>query len=447
MIDWKEMAARGGASWVESANDPEGGFPLDNLPYCVFTCGERRHPRPGIRIGDLILDLAGASRSGGLEGLDHALLAACHAHTLNKLIACEPAALAALRERLQHLLHKNADRATRDAMGVLLSPVAESTLLKPVDPPNFTDFYASIDHATNVGRIFRPALPLLPNYKFVPIGYHGRASSIVVSGTGIRRPNGQTKPAAVGVPAFGPTRSLDYEVEVGLYMGLGNGLGEPIGIADAGEHIFGVSLVNDWSARDMQAWEYQPLGPFLGKSFATSVSPWVVPIAALKPFRVPAALRAAGDPDPLDYLWNSDDQHSGAVDLVVEVHLLTPAMRAAGAEPHRLSRANLRDLYWTPAQLIAHHTSNGCNLIPSDLLATGTISGPQEDSAGCLLELTHGGGKPLTLPHGERRTALEDGDEVILQAYCRRDGYPKISLGECRGMVLPAVAAHPSNVR
>ncbi len=447
MIDWEEMAARGGASWVESANDPDGGFPLDNLPYCVFTCGDRRHPRPGIRIGSLILDLAGASRSGILEGLDHSVLAACHAHTLNKLMACEPAMLAALRTRLLHLLHARADQATRGAMGVLLSPVAESTLLKPVDPPNFTDFYASIDHATNVGRIFRPDTPLLPNYKFVPIGYHGRASSIVVSGTEIRRPSGQAKPASGGVPALGPSRSLDYEVEIGLYMGQGNALGVPIGVASADEHIFGISLVNDWSARDIQSWEYQPLGPFLGKSFATSVSPWVVPLAALKPFRVPAALRASGDPDPLDYLWNPDDQHSGAIDLVVEVRLLTSAMRNAGAEPHRLSRANLRDLYWTPAQLIAHHTSNGCNLMPGDLLATGTISGPHQDSAGCLLELTVGGGKSVVLPNGEKRSVLEDGDEVILQGYCRRDGYPKISLGECRGTVLRAHAALPSIVK
>ncbi|HUH61753.1 MAG TPA: fumarylacetoacetase [Terracidiphilus sp.] len=438
MIDWEEMAARGGSSWVESANDPEGGFPLDNLPYCVFTCRERRHPRPGVRIGNLILDLASASRSGILEALHPEVLAACDARTLNRLMACEPVAIGDLRERLQRLLHAKADQATRDAMGVLLSPVAEATLLKPVDPPDFTDFYASIDHATNVGRIFRPETPLLPNYKFVPIGYHGRASSIVVSGTDVRRPCGQARPAGGGVPAFGPAGSLDYEMEIGLYMGAGNRLGEPIDIARASEQIFGVSLVNDWSARDIQSWEYQPLGPFLGKSFATSVSPWVVPLAALKPFRAPAALRAAGDPDPLDYLWNSDDQHTGSIDLVVEAFVLTPTMRAAGAEPHRLSRANLRDLYWTPAQLIAHHSSNGCNLLPGDLLATGTISGPQPDSAGCLLELTHGGGKPVLLPNGEKRTALEDGDEIILGGYCRRDGYPKISLGVCRGAILPA---------
>jgi fumarylacetoacetase len=443
LIDWEEMAARGGASWIESANDPECGFPLDGLPYCIFTSADRRHPRPGIGIGSLILDLADAGHSGILEGLPPCISSACDAHTLNKLMACAPAALAALRSRIQHLLHSKADQPTRDAVGVLLSPMSEVTLLKPVDPPNFTDFYASIDHATNVGRIFRPDQPLLPNYKFIPIGYHGRASSMVVSGTPVRRPRGQTKPAAGALPAFGPSRSLDYEVEIGLYMGAGNPLGEPIDIACAGEHIFGISLVNDWSARDLQQWEYQPLGPFLAKSFATTVSPWVVPMAALKPFRVPAALRAAGDPDPLDYLWNPEDQHTGAIDLTVEALLLTPAMRTAGAEPHRLSRANLRDLYWTPAQLITHHTSNGCNLLPGDLLATGTVSGPQESAAGCLLELTHGGGKPVQLPNGEKRTALEDGDEVILRGYCRKEGHPRITLGECRGVVLPCAEKLP----
>jgi fumarylacetoacetase len=447
LIDWEEMAARGGASWVESANDTDCGFPLDGLPYCIFTDETGRHARPGVGIGSFILDLDRASRSGILEGLPPAIHAACDSHTLNKLMACDPAALAALRARLQHLLHARADQATRDAVGVLLSPMSEAALLKPVEPPNYTDFYASIDHAANVGRIFRPDEPLLPNYKFIPIGYHGRASSIVVGGTPVRRPHGQTRPVPGGLPGFGPTRSLDYEVEAGLYIGAGNAQGEPIDIAQAGNHIFGITLVNDWSARDLQQWEYQPLGPFLGKSFATSVSPWVVPMAALKPFRAPAALRAAGDPDPLDYLWNPEDQHAGAIDLIVESFLLTPTMRASGAAPHRLSHANLRDLYWTPAQLIAHHTSNGCNLQPGDLLATGTVSGAQEEAAGCLLEMTFGGLKPVRLPSGEKRTALEDGDEITLRGFCRRDGYPRISLGECRGAVLPAHPSSPSNVK
>jgi fumarylacetoacetase len=437
------MAARGGASWVESANDPEGGFPLDGLPYCIFQAGDR-FERPGVGIGAFILDLDRANRSGLLEGLPPSINAACESRTLNKLMACGAQAQAELRNRLQELLHSGADTATRDQVSVLLSPVEGATLLKPVEPPNFTDFYASIDHATNVGKLFRPEQPLMPNYKFVPIGYHGRASSIVVSGTQVRRPRGQSKPDASGLPGFGPSRFLDYEAEIGLYIGEGNALGEPIAMSRAGEHIFGISLVNDWSARDLQAWEYQPLGPFLGKNFATSVSPWVVPMAALKPFRVPALIRAPGDPDPLDYLWDAEDQHSGAIDLVVEVFLATAAVRASGGAPHRLSCASLRDLYWTPAQLIAHHSSNGCNLLPGDLLATGTVSGPQDESAGCLLELAVGGGKPVVLPGGEKRIALEDGDEVILRGFCRRDGHPKISLGECRGLVLPALEAPPS---
>jgi len=335
-------------------------------------------------------------------------------------------------------LDAGADEATRDKVNAALSPMESATLLKPVESANFTDFYASIDHATRVGRLFRPEQPLLPNYKYVPIGYHGRASSLVVSGTPVRRPRGQTRPAAGGLLSFGPTRFLDYEVEVGMYIAAGNSLGEPVDILRAGEHIFGLSLVNDWSARDMQSWEYQPLGPFLAKSFATSVSPWVVPMAALAPFRVPAMVRPAEDPAPLDYLWSAADQLAGAIDLTLEAFLSTSAMRAAGLASHRLSRANLRDLYWTPAQLIAHHTSNGCNLLPGDLVATGTVSGREDDAAGCLLELTSAGTKPILLPNGESRTALEDGDEVILRGICRREGFPEVSLGECRAVVLPA---------
>ncbi len=336
------------------------------------------------------------------------------------------------------LLDVTADATTRRTVDAALVPIHEVTLPKPVESANYTDFYASIHHATRVGRLFRPDQPLLPNYKYVPIGYHGRASSLVVSGTDIRRPSGHTKPMQGGVPGFGPSKFLDYEVEVGLYVAGGNPLGEPISIHNAGAHIFGVCLVNDWSARDIQSWEYQPLGPFLAKSFATSVSPWVVPMAALAPFRVPATPRPTDDPRPLPYLHDADDQEAGALDLTVEAFLLTPAMRTAGHAPHRLSRANLRDLYWTPAQLVTHHTSNGCNLLPGDLLATGTVSGAAEDSAGCLLELTSGGAKPILLPDGESRKALEDGDEVILRGYCLREGFPQISLGECRGMLLPA---------
>jgi fumarylacetoacetase len=425
-------------SWVDSANDPACGFPLQSLPYCVFS-GDDRRARPGVGIGAFVLDLCWCKGAGLFEGLPAHLQAACEARTLNPLIASGAAAQEALRNRLMDLLDAEADPATRDQIGSALSPVQAVTLLKPVESANYTDFYASIHHATRVGRLFRPEQPLLPNYKFVPIGYHGRASSVVVSGTPVRRPNGQTRPEAGSIPSFGPTRFLDYEVEVGMYIGSGNSLGESIAIDQAGDHIFGLSLLNDWSARDIQSWEYQPLGPFLAKSFSTSVSPWVVPMAALAQFRVPAALRPAGDPEALSYLFDATDQRTGAIDLKVEAWLLTAAMRDTGHAPHRVSQANLRDLYWTPAQLIAHHTSNGCNLLPGDLLATGTISGREDDAAGCLLELTAGGKQPIVLPNGERRRALEDGDEVILKGFCRREGFPEVFLGECRGLVIQAL--------
>jgi fumarylacetoacetase len=425
-------------SWVELANDPACGFPLQSLPYCIFA-GEDGRARPGVGIGGFVLDLRWCKGAGLLEGLPASIQTACEARTLNSLMACGAAAHAALRSRLMDILDAEADQATREAVGTALTPREAVTLLKPFEPANYTDFYASIHHAFRVGKLFRPENPLLPNYKHVPIGYHGRASSIIVSGTPVRRPFGQTRPSEPsGKPGFGLTRFLDYEIEVGMYIAGTNPLGEPVPIREAGDRIFGLSLVNDWSARDIQSWENQPLGPFLAKSFATSVGPWVVPMAALAPFRVPTALRPDEDPEPLSYLFDAMDQNAGAIDLTLEAFLLTPAMRAAAQHPHRLSQANLRDLYWTPAQLIAHHTSNGCNLLPGDLLATGTVSGREDTSAGCLLELTAGGTKSIVLPNGETRTALENGDEVILRGVCRREGFPDVSLGECSGLVLPA---------
>jgi fumarylacetoacetase len=426
-------------SWVESANESGCGFPLQSLPYCIVA-GPHGRGRVAVGIGAFILDLHKCHGAGLLESLPAPILAACEANTLNALMACEPPAHAALRTRLMALLDVAADEPTRQAVGAALAPCNEATLLKPVKPANYTDFYASIHHATRVGKLFRPENPLLPNYKHVPIGYHGRASSIVVSGTPIRRPQGQMRPSeADALPNFGPTAFLDYEIEIGIYVSTANPLGEPVPISHAAEHIFGLSLLNDWSARDIQVWENQPLGPFLAKSFATSVSPWVVPLAALAPFRVPAAPRPSTDPSPLPYLSDPTDQSAGAIDLTVEVWLLTPSMRHNSHPPHRLSQANLRHLYWTPAQLIAHHTSNGCNLLPGDLLATGTVSGPADESAGCLLELSAGGKQPIALPNGETRSALQDGDEVILRGFCRREGFPDICLGECRGLVLPAL--------
>jgi fumarylacetoacetase len=423
-------------SWIESANDSAGGFPLQSLPYCLFAASDTAHI--GIGIGSSILDLHQCALFVAFQTLPPSLLNALKSPVLNPLIACGSAAHAQLRTHLLHTLDASASQATRDQLTKALVPMHSVQFLKPIEPANYTDFYASIHHATRVGRLFRPDQPLLPNYKYVPIGYHGRASSIIVSGTPIKRPSGQLKPIEPdSAPTFTPTRFLDYELELAIYIAEGNALGDPIPIDGAASHIFGVSLLNDWSARDIQAWEYQPLGPFLAKSFATSVSPWVVPVAALAPFRC-APKRPAEDPPPLPYLFNAEDQQSGAIDLTVEAWLLTPAMSVASLPPHRLSRANLRDLYWTPAQLIAHHSSNGCNLQPGDLLATGTISGAADDSAGCLLELTSAGHDPISLPNGETRRALEDGDEVILRAFCHRDGFPTISLGECRGTILPA---------
>jgi fumarylacetoacetase len=304
---------------------------------------------------------------------------------------------------------------------------------------DYTDFYASVHHATNVGRMLRPDTPLVPNYKHLPIGYHGRASSIVVSGTGVHRPWGQTKAEAEAAPVFAPSRRLDYELELGYFVGPGNRLGERIAIEDAPRHLFGVCLVNDWSARDIQGWEYQPLGPFLGKSFATSVSPWVVTFEALAPFRCPGAERAEGDPAPLPYLQHDEDRALGGLDIELTVGLATPRMRAEGTEHARLSRSNARVLYWTPAQMVAHHTSNGCNLRPGDLMASGTVSGPEGESRGCLLELSWRGTQPVRLPDGEARSFLEDGDEVVFRGRCSRQGFVPIGLGECRGTVLPAV--------
>jgi fumarylacetoacetase len=309
-------------------------------------------------------------------------------------------------------------------------------MLMPMRIGDYTDFYAGIHHATNVGALFRPDSPLLPNYKHVPIGYHGRASSVVESGHAVRRPNGQRKPANEAEPSFGPSRNLDYELELGIWIGQRNALGEPILIGEADEHIGGYCLLNDWSARDIQAWEYQPLGPFMAKNFCTTISPWVITPAALAPFRCAQAPRPAGDPRPMDYLWDERDQAEGALDLELEVLLITPALIEKKLPPHRLSLGNARALYWTPAQLVAHHTSGGCNLNAGDLLGTGTISMPEESGFGSLLEITRGGKQPVTLASGETRRFLEDGDEVVLKARARREGFATIGFGECRGMVV-----------
>jgi fumarylacetoacetase len=423
-------------AWVESANGATD-FPIQNLPFGVFRRADSREAaRVGIAIGSMVLDVSAALRTGHLTGAGAAAAEACAAPALNDLMALGRPAWTALRRQVSALLRTGA-RAERDA-DALLTPMADAELMLPARVNDYTDFYASIHHATNVGSMFRPDNPLLPNYKHVPIGYHGRASSLVPSGSHVRRPNGQRKPPDSESPVFGPSRSLDYECEVGVFVGPGTMLGEPLAMHSAPEQLFGFCLVNDWSARDIQSWEYQPLGPFLSKSFATTVSPWVVTVDALAPFRVPALVRPATDPKPLPYLQDEDDVARGGLDLELEVWLRTRTMRERGHPATRLSRARFADLYWTMGQMIVHHASNGCNLRPGDLLASGTVSGPEKTARGCMLELTWRGAEPITLPGGETRAFLEDGDELILRGECQREGYARIGFGECRGMILPA---------
>jgi fumarylacetoacetase len=352
-------------------------------------------------------------------------------------MALGPECWSALRARLSDLLrvdHPHAGDHQR-ALAPHLMAMADATMLKPALIGDYTDFYASIDHATNVGRLFRPENPLLPNYKYVPIGYHGRASSIVVSGSAVKRPAGQIVSSPGAAPQFAPTQALDYEVEVGFFVGTGNSLGETIAIEDAASHLFGLCLLNDWTARDIQVWEYQPLGPFLAKSFATTISPWIVTMEALAPFRTGASTRPAQDPAPLGYLASEQDMREGAIDLTVEVYLRSARM----GEAIRVSRSNLRQLYWTPAQLVTHHASNGCNLQPGDLLGSGTVSGPEDEARGCLLEITRNGREPISLPTGERRGFLEDGDEITFRGYCERPGFVSIGLGECSGTITGSI--------
>jgi fumarylacetoacetase len=429
-------------SWVESANVTGSDFPIQNLPFGIFRRRDAgAESRVGVAIGDRILDLRGL-QSEGLLAEDSARPAAeaCSADSLNSLMALGSGPRRALRQRLHAILRQDASALDRQAASRHLVAQSDVDMLLPAVIGDYTDFYASIFHATNVGRLFRPDNPLLPNYKHIPIGYHGRASSLVPAGTPVRRPSGQTRDGDAD-PKFGPTKALDYELELGFFVSAGNLLGESIPISEAEEHIFGICLVNDWSARDIQAWEYQPLGPFLAKSFATSLSPLVVTMDALAPFRTPAFARAESDPAPLPYLFNTNDQEQGGLDLWLEVSLLSVQMREARIPPVVLGRSNFRDMYWTMAQMLTHHASNGCNLRAGDLLASGTVSGADKTARGCLLELTSRGKDPVTLPTGEQRKFLEDGDEVILRGFCERDGFQRIGLGSCRGTILPALSA------
>jgi fumarylacetoacetase len=418
-------------SWVVSANG-HPDFPIQNLPLGVFSVGPKG-PRIGVAIGDSVLDLNSLATAGLFDShWTLALSLGC----LNAWFAHGPEDSANLRRRLSELLSHEGHRAAVEPHLVGRERV---TMHLPCTIGDYTDFYVGIHHATNVGKQFRPDQPLLPNYKYVPIGYHGRASSVRVSGHPVIRPKGQRKPPDAEVPDYGPSRRLDYELELGIFIGRGNELGKAIPIGEAGGHIAGYCLLNDWSARDLQAWEYQPLGPFLAKNFLTSISPWVVTPEALAPFRRPMPPRPDGDPAPLPYLWDDDDQQGGGLGIGLEVSLLTSAMRDAAMAPHRLSRGEaVAAMYWSAAQIVAHHSSNGCNLQPGDLIGTGTLSTAEENGLGSLLEISRGGKAPIQLPSGETRSFLEDGDELILAARCKAAGAVTIGFGSCSGKILPA---------
>ena len=415
-------------SWVTGAGNG-GDFPVQNLPLGIFSEAKGLR-RPGVAIGDYILDLPALAEAGLLDGhwVDELFQP-----VLNGLFARGPAALRELRLRLSEIL---SDERYRDDVEVHLIGQSEVHMHLPCVVGDYTDFYVGIHHATNVGKQFRPDNPLLPNYKYVPIGYHGRASSVRASGEPVTRPNGQRKLPEADAPDYGPTRRLDYELELGLWIGRGNELGSPIPIGEAGDHIAGFCLLNDWSARDVQAWEYQPLGPFLAKNFLTSVSPWVVTADALAPFRKSMPPRPAGDPAPLPYLAESG---ASALAIQLEVTLTTEQMRAAGSAPHVLSRGSAdAAMYWSVTQIIAHHTANGCNLQPGDLIGTGTLSTDRGTGLGSLLEISQGGKTPVTLESGETRSFLEDGDEIVMRAWCEAEGAVRIGFGECVGRVVPA---------
>jgi len=415
------------SSWVDGAVEGSD-FPVQNLPVGIFSDAKGQR-RPGVAIGDFILDLTGAS-----DLLDEAWREDLAQPVLNAWLARGPDHHRALRHRLSELL---TDERYRDDLELSLIGQSEVRMHLPCLVGDYTDFYVGIHHATNVGKQFRPDNPLLPNYKYLPIGYHGRASSVRASGEQVVRPNGQRKPPDAEAPEYGPSRRLDYELELGLWIGRGNELGQPIPIGEADEQIAGYCLLNDWSARDIQAWEYQPLGPFLAKNFLTSISPWVVTAEALAPFRRPMPPRPSGDPKPLPYL--DEGQDGAALGIELEVTLSTQAMRDTGLGPHVLSRSSAAAaMYWSAAQIITHHASNGCNLQPGDLIGTGTLSTDSDDGLGSLIEISRGGKQPIALPNGEMRSFLEDGDEITMKAWCERDGAVRIGFGECVGRVVAA---------
>jgi len=433
MSDLNETHDAALRSWVASANAEGTDFPIQNLPFGVFRRrGTQEAFRIGVAIGDQILDMKAAVKAGVF------LSAAAEATTgdsLNAFMALGQPAWSALRLDLSRALRVGA--AAQENLKACLLAQADAEYAVPARIGDYTDFYVGVHHATAIGKLFRPDNPLMPNYKWVPIGYHGRSSSVVVSETPIRRPVGQTKGDA-DKPDFGPSQKLDYELELGFFVGPGNELGEAISIDNAEAHLFGAVLFNDWSARDIQPWEYQPLGPFLSKNFGSTLSPWVVTMEALAPFRAPFA-RPASDPQPLPYLESPSNRATGALDIHLEAWLQTTAMRVAHAKPVRLSTGNVREAaYWTPSQLVTHHSVGGCNLRPGDLFGSGTLSGPGPGQSGSLVEMTQGGAKPIVLPNGETRTFLADGDALTLRGWCERPGAKRIGFGECIGVIAPA---------
>jgi len=421
-------------SWVESANLPDTDFPIQNLPFCVFREKGRGDilPDTGVIIGDKVINMEYVKSNGVFPYEPYT------PHTMEWVSQGSNTVIPTIREGLIQALRFDAEKDLRKAVKNCMVELSDCEFFHPFPIGDYTDFYCSIYHATNVGSMFRPDNPLLPNYKYVPIGYHGRASSIVMSGTEIKRPHGQNRSDAEKPSVFIPCKNLDYEMELGFFVGKGNELGKSIPISEAEDHIFGVCLVNDWSARDIQAWEYQPLGPFLAKNFATTISPYVVTMEALAPFRTAAFERDADDPQPLDYLSDDNNKKFGGLDINLEVYIQTEKMRNENIEPHMLSRSNTKDLYWTIGQMLTHHASNGCNLQTGDLMATGTVSGKEKRTRGCMLELTWRGTEPIELASGEQRRFLEDGDEVIMKGFCEREGFRRIGLGECRGLIVPA---------
>ncbi len=424
-------------SFIGSANDGVTDFPIQNLPFAVFRrAGSDEAFRGGVAIGDEVLDLARLTRTLLLSGDAAAACSAAAEPTLNRLMAMGQVAWSALRLALSQALRTGSPHESIIVGCLIAQSDVEYAL--PAQIGDYTDFYTSVYHATNIGRLFRPDNPLLPNYKWVPIGYHGRASSVGISGQVFPRPVGQIMPPGTIEPVLSFSKRMDYELELGIFVGPGNALGSRINLAQAESHAFGICLLNDWSARDLQAWEYQPLGPFLAKNFATTISPWIVTLEALAPFRS-AWSRVADDPQPLHYLDSAENREKGAFDIEIEVLIETALMRELALPPERLCLTNYRHAYWTLAQLITHHTVNGCNLQPGDLLGTGTLSGPTPTEAGALIELTAGGKKPVALTSGESRTFLEDGDAVILQAFCGKSGAARIGFGQCYGRIAQAL--------